>query len=224
MKKKHLQNLQFYWKFWLNRRMNDFFDNFKTPYVHAQTLLALLGDYQNPRDWISRQTKSGHLVRLKNGLFVIAKRDYLLPQLANILYGPSYVSLQWALSFYGLIPERAMTVTSVTTRRNKNYQTPLGQFTYHHLNQERYCLSFHLVEDKDPAKKFLIATPEKALVDFVHFYCASKKVDGLLEELISSHRFSPEDLRNLDLKLVANIDSAYHSSSVNALNRALKKL
>ncbi|MFI5334548.1 MAG: hypothetical protein ACHQT8_05220, partial [Chlamydiales bacterium] len=118
----------------------------KTPYVDAQTLLNLLVDYRRPRECIARMVKNGELIRLKNGFFLIADRmqdvHSAVPheQIANLLYGPSYVSLEWALSFYGMIPERVHTITSMTLGRGKEFQTPVGHFVYHPLSSQRYSI------------------------------------------------------------------------------------
>src|SRR6185369_4357003 len=92
---------------------------FETPYIDTPALLAVLGDYKSPRRRIDRLVQNGELIRLKNGFFLIAAKIEqpglaapLIPyeQVANMLFGPSYVSLEWALSFYGMIPERVHTV------------------------------------------------------------------------------------------------------------------
>ncbi|MCB1148794.1 MAG: hypothetical protein KDK48_01395, partial [Chlamydiia bacterium] len=90
----------------------------RTAYVEAQQLMPLLMDYKNPRDFISRLVKEGELIRLKNGFFVITDKikESQAPyeQIANLLYGPSYLSLEWALAYYGMIPEGVYVVTSVS--------------------------------------------------------------------------------------------------------------
>ena len=79
----------------------------QTSYVGIQNILPLLSDYANPHDLISRMVKKGELIRLKNGFFLISEKikNAAVPfeQIANLLYGPSYVSLEWALSHYGFI-------------------------------------------------------------------------------------------------------------------------
>lgn len=194
-------------------------ESLDTSYVDAQTLLSLLKAYKKPWDWIARQVKGGGLIRVKNGLYCIANRELIKPQLANILYGPSYVSLQWALSFYGLIPERVATFTSMTTRRNKEYRTPVGTFTYSYLNRDRYCISFTITDDH-----FLIATPEKAVVDFIHFFCESTTKKDLLNELFESYRMSSEDIKNLDLDLLRQIALQYRSSIIHLFVKSLELL
>lgn len=127
--------------------MKDILRLVETPYIDAQTLLSLLTDYRKPRECILRMVKNGELIRLKNGFYLITDRikqgkDNVIPyeQVANMLYGPSYVSLEWALSFYGMIPERVHTVTSMTLGKNKEYHTPVGDFVYNKLPPQSYSV------------------------------------------------------------------------------------
>ena len=92
-------------------------------------------------------------------------------QIANFLYGPSYVSMEWALSFYGMIPERVYTVTSMTLGRNKQYHTPIGDFSYFTLPARYYPVGITQKKSPDFVGGFLIATPEKALADLVFKTC-----------------------------------------------------
>ena len=194
-------------------------ESLETPFVDTPTLLCELQGYHSPLHWISRQVKKGALVRLKNGLYYIAGRDYSPAHAANRLYGPSYVSLQWALSYYGLIPERTVTITSITTKRKKQYETPLGCFTYHHLRTDRFALAYNRVDHA--AGHFLLASPEKALVDFVFYYCDT---EDLAVQLLESHRLTAEDLKNLDQLLLAQIADEFRSPIIYQLIKVLRCL
>ena len=85
-----------------------------------QVLMDALAEYRKPRDRITRLLSGGEIVRIKKGLYCFGeafRREPIIREhLANMIYGPSYVSLEYALSYHGLIPERVETVTSVTTR------------------------------------------------------------------------------------------------------------
>ena len=97
-------------------------------------LMSVLSGYKAPHRKINTLLKSGDIIRVKKGLYTFGKahRQTLTNKLllANLIYGPSYVSHLYALAFYQLIPERVTVVTSVTPNRNKVFDTPLGQFTY----------------------------------------------------------------------------------------------
>ena len=99
-----------------------------------QTLLDALRGYASPRDAITGLLRDRVIIRVKKGLYVFgpayARRPYSRELLANLIYGPSYVSLDYALQHYGLIPEQVHAVTSLTVSRAKRFQTPIGLFIY----------------------------------------------------------------------------------------------
>jgi len=93
-----------------------------------QTLLVCLKNYARPRDKISALLKKDFIIRIKKGLYIFGdeyrRSPYSREILANLMYGPSYVSLDFALQYYGLIPERVEAVTCVTTGRLAGFQRP----------------------------------------------------------------------------------------------------
>lgn len=192
-----------------------------------QVLLDALAGYRKPRDRITRLLSNGTIVRVKKGLYCFGEafrreplsREYL----ANLIYGPSYVSLEYVLSRHGLIPERVETVTSVTTRRSRDFDTPFGTFSYRMLNGPRYAVGAILeTVDKTP---FLVASPEKALVDKVW---TDKRFSGLhLSDygayLSDDLRIDREALRGFDHSRLLVIARAYNSAKINNLVRYLKR-
>lgn len=196
----------------------------ETPYVDAQTLLKFLKGYKKPREAILRMIKNGELVRLKNGFYLISEKIMhgslkVVPfeQIANLLYGPSYVSMEWALSFYGMIPERVHTVTSMTLGRNKEFHTPIGDFSYTALNKEGYSLGITQKKSPDFIGGFLIASPEKALIDMVFKRCKGLDKGELKEELLESKRMDRECFHALNKDLLKNIAQFYHGKHVSYL-------
>ncbi len=119
---------------------------------------------------ISRLVKKGELIRLKNGFFLIAEKliNNRVPfeQVANLLYGPSYISFEWALSFYNMIPEGVYVITSASAAKSRCYKTPIATFDYIALSHRRYSIGID--QQENDGGRFLIATPEKALADIVH--------------------------------------------------------
>ena len=107
-----------------------------------QALTEALSRYRKPRDKLTKLLGSGAVVRIKKGLYCFSEdfrkepisREYL----ANLIYGPSYVSLDYALSYHGLIPERVDVVTSVTMRRSRGFNTPFGMFSYRMVTDKRF--------------------------------------------------------------------------------------
>jgi predicted transcriptional regulator of viral defense system len=192
-----------------------------------QVLLDVLAEYRKPRDRITRLLASGVIVRVKKGLYCFGEpfrreplsREYL----ANLIYGPSYVSLEYAMSHHGLIPERVETITSVTTRRSRDFDTPFGTFSYRMLKGPRYSVGAIL--ETAGKSSFLVASPEKALADKVWI---DKRFSGLrLSDydayLSDDLRIDREALSRFDCSRLQVIAKAYHSAKINNLVRYLKR-
>ena len=99
--------------------------------------------YRAPRNKIRNLRENGDLIRIRKGLYVAPSFPGRPPAvsplaLAALIYGPSYVSLESALSHHGLIPERVDEITSVTCKRAKRFQTPLGRFTYRPVSESAF--------------------------------------------------------------------------------------
>lgn len=130
-------------------------------------LMDALSSYANPRAKVTGLLRRGDIIRVKKGLYIfgehLRRQPYSRELLANLIYGPSFVSLEFALSYHGLIPERVEAVTSVTTKRPKNFDTPVGRFVYRQTPQR----SFRLGMDRAVLDEvsFLIATPERSIAD-----------------------------------------------------------
>lgn len=134
------------------------------------TISRMIGEYKSPRDKISKMEKAGELIRLKKGMFAVSPEITKSPLskelIANHLLGPSYISLESALSYYGLIPEKVLITRSVTLKRSKSYSTPLGVFEYISVPYKYFSIgvNMNIIED---TYAFLMAEPEKALCDVI---------------------------------------------------------
>jgi hypothetical protein len=176
--------------------------------------------YNQPRAKITALLRAGDLVRIKKGLYVFgqehAYKPFVKETLANLIYGPSYISLEYALSFYDFIPERVETVTSVTNKKDKLFKTPIGTFTYRYLHPSKYPIGIAQVT-YDQTHPILIATPEKALADKI--LLASPDLHLKNDKTLEAFLF--EDLRiphkktiSLDRRLCNQIAAAYQNSNV----------
>ena len=96
-----------------------------------QQLMDCLAGYAKPRDKIGALLRRGDIIRVRKGLYVFGpdyrRGPWSREVLANLIYGPSYISLDYALAYYALIPERVEEVTSVTLSRSRRFDTPLGR-------------------------------------------------------------------------------------------------
>lgn len=160
-----------------------------TPIEYA-TLLSLFSHYKSPKDKISALEKQRKLIRIKKGLYLVVPNNGMesicRELIANHLYGPSYISLESALSYHRLIPERVYSVISVTTKRSKKYYTPFGIFDYRSVSPSYFSIGIQL-ETSGNNTTFLMASPEKALCDMIVLSSglrlqSSKAVKTYLEE------------------------------------------
>jgi predicted transcriptional regulator of viral defense system len=132
---------------------------------------------------LSRWVKTDRLVQLKKGLYTLAEPyRKVIPHpfvLANAMKKASYVSLQSALGYFGMIPEHVPTVTSVTTQRPERVETSLGQFVFRRIKKNWFC-GYQQV-DLGSGQRAFVATPEKALLDIVYLTPGGDNYDFLAE-------------------------------------------
>ncbi len=144
--------------------------NYATQPLTHQVLLSILKDYKRPNDKVHELLKSGMLLSIKKGLYIAGpsvnsqKPEPFL--IANHILGPSYISLDSALSYHGLIPERVYEISSVTTKASRKFSTPVGIFTYINLQLPYYSFGIQQLRLSDE-QNVMIASPEKALFDKV---------------------------------------------------------
>ena len=194
-----------------------------------QTLLDTVQGYASPRMKISTMLANGEIIRVKKGLYIrgetYRRRPFCRELLANLIYGPSYLSLEYALHYHGLTPERAETLTSVTCGRSRIFETPVGSFSYRMIPLEAFRTSMDRIELGD-GRSFLIAIPEKALADRI----VADRGTGLSTQkelhdyLLSSLRIDPGILRNLDPARIADIARHYRSRRLKLLSDLINRL
>ena len=193
-----------------------------------QTLLTALNEYKRPRDRITRLLRQGTIVRVKKGLYVFGegeKRGHVHKGvLANLIYGPSYVSLEYALRHHGLIPERVEAMTSVAVGRSREFTTPLGRFTYRTIPLSAFRAGVERVEIGQ-GRHYLQALPEKALADKLY---ADKVPPPTLKNirayLIEDLRMDPTALRALNPDLLADYADRYRSRKIRFLASVVDRM
>lgn len=194
-----------------------------------QTLLDVVREYAQPRMKISGMLAKGDIVRVKKGLYILGeslrRRPFCRELLANLIYGPSYVSLEYALHYHGLIPERVETVTSVTCGRSRSFNSPVGTFSYRMIPMEAFRTGMDQVA-LDDGRSFLIAIPEKALADrIVADRGAGIASQKELHTYLGSHlRIDTGMLRQLDPARCAAIAHHYRSRRVKLLSDLIVRL
>ncbi len=198
--------------------------------ISRHLILELLSDYQRPNDKISELLKSKELISIRRGLYIIGpKIDLLSPEpflIANHLRGPSYVSLESALSYWNMIPERTYEISSVTIKPSKNYKTQVGRFSYQQLKIPYYSYGIKRIEHSTK-QTMLVASPEKALCDKIaltpriNLRSRKQTQEFLMEDL----RMDSELLSTLDTEIIELwIENAPKKSSLEMLIKTLKEL
>lgn len=135
---------------------------------------------------LQRLTKQNILQRLNPGKYLVTNLKPSKFAIANFLYSPSYVSLESALNHYGILPQFPFTITSITTKRTKAIENH-STYDYSHLSPQFYW-GFEQQQD------FIIATPEKALLDLMYF--ASKGLRQLPVDELDLSVVNKKKLKN----------------------------
>lgn len=195
-------------------------------FSHEMLYALLEKSVINVNDKISNLVKNGELVRLKKGFYTFSKPYISKPidliSVANTLYAPSYVSFDYALSFYGMIPERVSEITSATSKHEKLFDTPIGRFSYKKVPLKAFSLGIDWLYDKVEGGRF-IATPEKALCDKIRYDrgIGTLTQNAMVEYLRYDLRI--EIANPLDIDLLETIANAYKSKNLKTLCQVLNK-
>lgn len=186
-------------------------------------LMHALRDYRKPRDKIRSLMQSKDIIRVKKGLYVLGKdynKPYNMYVLANMIYGPSYITAQTALSYWGLIPERVELVISMTSKRKKHFATPVGDFSYLFCQKKVFNIGIKLEEAEDK-KNFFIAAPEKALCDILAFQSHLRSQEDL-KDFLDLMRLDEFFFKNYNYSLLEKISANYRKPSVRLLIAYMK--
>jgi len=190
------------------------------PFITDQALKILLPEDNARYSWVKRALKNKKLIRSKRGLYLLgAPYKKSLPNafdMAQRIYGPSYISLESALSYHGLIPEGVYTTTSVSVKRKRSFSNTMGQFSFDTIPPDNFYLGVERVETKTGA--FLMASKLKALADHSYVY---KKPWKTKEALCEDLRVDLDELQKSDREEMKLLMVQYPSKRV---QKMLEKL
>jgi predicted transcriptional regulator of viral defense system len=196
------------------------------PWCHftTQDLAALFPGSEDRRyGLVKRAVASGGIIHVRRGLYCLApkyqKKSMNLYALAQHVYGPSYVSLESALSWHGWIPEAVHAITSASFKKSKEFTTPLGLLSYDRVPQEVFYTEVERLTDA-LGNVFLMATPLKALADYV--YVRKRDWTGI-EPAVSSLRIEPEELEQVTRSTLEALSSNYSNPRVKRFLEGLRK-
>ena len=186
-------------------------------------ILEELQSYANPKTKLSRMVKQGKYFQIARGLY---ETDKNVPGhlLAGSIYGPSYISFEYALGFYGMIPEAVYTITSATfeKKKKKKYETAFVTFTYRDVPSAAFPLNIRLIQEG--SYFYRIAEPEKALCDQLYTMPPAKNIKLLAELLFDDLRIEETELLKLEIEKIVFLSDRYHSTNIKKLITLLERI
>ncbi len=192
------------------------------PYITDDELCVLFGGTPDSRyGRVKRLLAQGKLLHVRRGLYCLTSKlgypgkphPY---ELAQHIYGPSYISLESALSFHQLIPEAVYAITSVAIKRVKEFSTPLGLFSYARLPANGFYTGVTLLKANN--YQYFMATPWKAICDYVYCYKKNwKTMDAMIQDLRMNKDVLPVLFSEEKMQLI----NYYQSTRI---NRFLNKM
>ena len=179
-------------------------------------------DYANPLDKIKRDADNGLLIRLNRGLYETNKgvNPCLL---ASSILSPSYLSFDWALSYYGLIPEKVIAITSASMglRKNKTFVNAFGRYEYSDIPSQVFSEGLNYLEDGEYTVK--IATKEKAICDSLCKWRIVHSIKELKELLFVDKRIDESEFAVCNFKLMLRLAGLYKKTNLEYLIKLIRK-
>ncbi len=188
-----------------------------------QSLKIRYKDYANINQKISLECKNGKLTRIKRGLY---SDDLIsgIEVIANLCYAPSYISFEYALSYYGLIPEYVSTLTSAIygKKNNKVYKLDNAIFEYNSIPNKVFSKGI-LLKENQKGLNYKIASKEKALCDMLYLKYPVRSIKDLKYLLFEDLRIDEDELFSLDKDFINEIAPLYHSNTLNTFLQFINK-
>ncbi|WP_246862721.1 hypothetical protein [Pedobacter sp. KBS0701] len=193
-------------------------------------MVDLLKDYKRPNDKILALKADGLIEPIKKGLYIVGRSvGTERPEnalLVNHILGPSYLSMESALSHYGLIPEKVYAVTSMTTKASRKFETQIGLFTYTNLPLPYYAFGLAMINfSKDQIA--IVATPEKALCDKIVTAAGInlRSVSSAKDYVFRNLRMEEIDLAKFDILAINSwLEHAPKSTSLEMLTKMIETI
>jgi len=203
-------------------------EKYKSRVIEHSTISSILRNlgYKKVNDKIVWLKNKDILVPLKNGyyLYKSLSSDTLISKeiISNVLLGPSYVSLDYALWFYGLIPESVYEITAISIKRTKNFRNIYGLFSYKHMDKRLFNLGLEIKNSQ--SGNFLIASKGKAICDKIYF---TKNIDirskkAMLEFLEDDLRVDIEELKDCNANILKQYLQISKSKKIETLIKVIQ--
>jgi hypothetical protein len=199
----------------MSTKLEKFLYEWPKPYIRDQDLYLLFELSSSRRhDAIKYAMAHETLLQIRRGLYLIRGANVGRPQydpfeLAQVIYGPSYISLESALSHHGWIPEGVYVTTSVTSRREKLFDTPIGHFRYARTPMGSFYSHVELMGSS--SSTFLMAHPWKAIADYLYVY---KKNWLSISNLKDDLRIEENKIEEYDINVLLDLTRSYGNEKV----------
>lgn len=190
--------------------------------ITTNMLKEKYSDYANRLDKIKRDADKGIIIRLTKGLYETDKNvsPFLL---ASAILSPSYLSFDWALSYYNLIPEKVFAITSATfdNHKNKTFENKFGRYEYSDIPSKAFPDGITYLESGGYCVK--IALKEKAICDSLCKWSVVRNIDELKELLFVDKRIDEDEFALSDFKLMKRLASLYNKTNLRLLIKLIRK-
>jgi len=155
----------------MNRLVEHFFTASSGVFTQTDVSMAITGTDFSRHGLVKRAIADGEIINVRRGLYCLSpkyqKKHISVYGLAEQIYGPSYISLESALSYHGWIPEAVYSCSCVSFGNAREFKTPLGIFSYKRVPQHIFYSNVCRHEDES-GNVFFMAKPAKALTDYVY--------------------------------------------------------
>lgn len=177
--------------------------------TELKAMLTSTGTEDARKAIIKRAVHEGYLQRLRRDYYLIrhiANKPMINTfELAQFIYGPSYISFESALSHHGWIPESVTVTCSATIKQTKSFNTPIGEFSFEKIPNDSFKLGVSYIKEDDA--RYLMADPWKAIADII--YCRKKSWRSI-NDLMFDLRIEEDSIKNHKLDLLAELSKTYH--------------
>ncbi len=190
--------------------------------ISTSMLMEQLSKYSDPAGKILRMRKNGELYQLTRGIYETEKNTpgYCL---AGAIFGPSYLSFDYALAYYGLIPEAVYRFTSATfdKKKSKEYENHFGRFSYRDVPTGAY--PFGILVKEENGYVYQMAAPEKALCDKLYTMPPVTSQREIKRMLFDDLRIDSSAFERLDVDDILQIGDKYHCNNLKYLMKYLRR-
>ncbi len=207
----------------MNRVTEHFFNAPTGVFTQPEVAVAIDGSDFSRHGLVKRALANGEILDIRRGLYCLAPRYQKKPVsvygLAQRVYGPSYISLETALSYHGWIPEAVYACTCVSAGRAKEFTTPLGPFSYKRVPQRTFYAGVERCVDPD-GNTWFMASPVKALADYVYVHRPDWTA---LDEAAANLRIEADELTSVTTEQLEMLADNYSNHRVRRFLSAWKE-